>query len=80
MFKDVSNSPQNFTFMGTMVFEIAGGFSRSSTHLVKELGTKGLGKGRAEERTITQWGTLGKSDGMGPDSLQAPFVEIFDTH
>ena len=38
-FKDVSNTLQNFTFMGTTVFEIAG-----SPPLVKGVGTKRLGK------------------------------------
>ena len=43
-FKDVSNTPQNFKFMGAMAFEIAGG-SRTPFPLVKGVGTKTLGKG-----------------------------------
>ena len=42
-FKDVSNTLQNFTFIGATVFEIAVGSARPPP-LVKGVGTKGLGK------------------------------------
>ena len=47
MFKGVSNSLQNFTLMGAIVFEIAGGCPVNPP-LVKGvgIGTKRLGKGR----------------------------------
>ena len=47
MFKDVSNTLQNFKFMGAMVFEIAGRSGRPP--LVKDASTKRLGKGRVKE-------------------------------
>ena len=45
-FKDVFNTLQNFKFMGVMVSETAEGVR--TTPLVKVVGTKRLGKGRAE--------------------------------
>ena len=44
MLKDVSNTLQNFKFMGAMGFEIVGGVWQIP--LVKCVGTKRLGKGR----------------------------------
>ena len=41
-FKDVSNTLQNFTLIGTTDFEIA----PHPRRLVKDVGTKRLGKGR----------------------------------
>ena len=46
MLKDVSNTLQNFKFMGATVFEIAWGLS--DPLLVKGVGTKRFGKGRVE--------------------------------
>ena len=45
-FKGVSNTLQNFTFMGATVFEIA--VEGRLAPLVKGVGTKRLGKGRAK--------------------------------
>ena len=44
--KDLSNTLQNYKFMGTTVFEIAGGLFDPS--LVKGVGAIRLGKGRAK--------------------------------
>ena len=45
-FKGVSNTLQNFTFMGATVLEIAGG--PADPPLVKGVGTKRLSKGRVK--------------------------------
>ena len=45
-FKDVLNTLQNFTFMGTMVSDIAGGSADPPP--VKGMDTKRLGKGRVK--------------------------------
>ena len=46
-FKDVSNNLQNFPFMETMVFEIAGGGGGGGA-LVKGVGTKRFSKERVK--------------------------------
>ena len=58
-FKDVSNTLQNFTFMGTTVFEmVGGGPPEPPPPLSERCGCQRLGKGRVKQYKIYLWQNL----------------------